>query len=320
MTDRKVINLFTHTDLDGVGCSILMHIHASDDPRTLLYAHYCDYEDINESVNSFLDLLNLAEEENYQAPLFRDIYITDISVNEDTAKRLDELDKQNPSIAVHLIDHHRTAEWLNKYSWAYVNSNPEVCGTTLLYDDLFAPENNALDEFVNAVCLYDTWRFNPHDLSLSKQLNYLLNLFGTDEFALYCLGRIMTGGTINRCFTLTDDVWTMTYCRDRQIKEYVKDRVDNANPILFDGLACVGVCASQYVSQVGNGLVNEYPTAMFAVVIDLEKQTVHLRGGDRSPDLGAIAKRFGGGGHPKAAAFKFNYKPGNLLSSVLGDE
>lgn len=325
MTSRKVINLFTHTDLDGVGCSVLMHIHASYNPEQLLYVQYCNYDDINEEVNKFLNLLRIAEEEGYNPPAHRDIYITDISVNEDTAKKLDDLAKENPSISLHLIDHHKTAVWLNDvYSWAYVNPHPEVCGTSLLYDHLFTHNEDALEEFVDAVCLYDTWRFKKEGLCLSKQLNYLLELYGLDEFALYALGCIVEQCRIKQHFVLTDDAWTMTYCRDRQIKEYVKDRVANANPILLDGLACVGVCASRYVSQVGNGLVNEYPTAMFAVVLDLEKQTVHLRGGDRSPNLGAIAKRFGGGGHPKAAAFKFDYKFFSLWNavsaSVLEDE
>ena len=70
--------LFTHDDLDGVGCAIVARLAFPDD----LVVRYCSYKTINSEINSFLDQL--------QVPV--KIIISDISVNEETAKRLDGYD------------------------------------------------------------------------------------------------------------------------------------------------------------------------------------------------------------------------------------
>ena len=57
--------LFTHTDLDGIGCAVLATLAFHKD----VTIHYCNYETINEQVNDFLDHDHGGE-----------IFITDISV------------------------------------------------------------------------------------------------------------------------------------------------------------------------------------------------------------------------------------------------
>ena len=77
--------LFTHDDLDGVGCAIVARLAFPDD----LVVRYCSYKSINSEINFFLDQL--------QEPV--KIIISDISVNEETATRLDGYD-------VAMYDHH----------------------------------------------------------------------------------------------------------------------------------------------------------------------------------------------------------------------
>ena len=45
--------LFTHDDLDGVGCAIVARLAFPDD----LVVRYCSYKSINSEINSFLDQL-----------------------------------------------------------------------------------------------------------------------------------------------------------------------------------------------------------------------------------------------------------------------
>ena len=45
--------LFTHDDLDGVGCAIVARLAFPDD----LVVRYCSYKSINSEINSFLDHL-----------------------------------------------------------------------------------------------------------------------------------------------------------------------------------------------------------------------------------------------------------------------
>src|SRR5574340_1199463 len=101
------IKHFTHTDLDGVGCGILAEREYGDNVEI----EYCDYDNINEKV---LDYINTST-----APVDL-ILITDISVNEDVAERLEFIHHWG-GVKIKLIDHHGTATWLNKYKWAEVN-------------------------------------------------------------------------------------------------------------------------------------------------------------------------------------------------------
>ena len=45
--------LFTHDDLDGVGCAIVARLAFPDD----LVVRYCSYKSINSEINFFLDQL-----------------------------------------------------------------------------------------------------------------------------------------------------------------------------------------------------------------------------------------------------------------------
>lgn len=64
--------LFTHTDLDGIGCAILARYVFHD----YIHIEYCDYSSINDKVKKFLN-----ERSNFECS----ITITDISVSEDLA-------------------------------------------------------------------------------------------------------------------------------------------------------------------------------------------------------------------------------------------
>ena len=312
MNDR-MINLFTHTDLDGIGCSVLMHLYAAHTYNTSLSVAYCDYDNINKKVSDFIDLLVMSDEAGVAKPQHRDIIITDISLNEETAKKLDKyLMDHSFNITVHLLDHHKTAEWMaEKYPWAYVNSHPEVCGTSLVYDKYFDTHLDALDEFVNAVCLYDTWRCDQDKLCLSKQLNYLSQLYGYEDFVSYAISQIEqidSYGMRTRSphFILSDELWGITYGYDQRIQKYIDQRVLQSTTTVLSSHPFVAVAtASKYFSQIGHKLIEKYPAVDFAMVLDFENGKAHLRGGDGCPDLGAFAKKYGGGGHPKAASFPF---------------
>lgn len=64
--------IFTHTDLDGIGCAILAKLY-----NPSIEVEYCDYNNINEKICDFL---------NNNIPL-GDLYITDISVSNEVAKK-----------------------------------------------------------------------------------------------------------------------------------------------------------------------------------------------------------------------------------------
>lgn len=92
-----MVRLFSHSDLDGIGCGILAQLAFGKDNVEI---SYCDYDNIDSTVKEYL-----GTEQDDTIP----IYITDIRVNEETAELL------NKRGNVQLLDHHPTALGLNKY-------------------------------------------------------------------------------------------------------------------------------------------------------------------------------------------------------------
>ena len=148
------IKLFTHTDLDGIGCAILMkNVYRNDK----IDIEYCDYGNVNDKIGSFLNKKDYIE--------YDKIFITDISINEDIANIIDELSCMKEFI---LLDHHKTAEWLNRFDWAKIEDYCSVfgiktSGTFMLHKWLI--ENNEKyvkcnysnsKDFVQLVNDYDT--------------------------------------------------------------------------------------------------------------------------------------------------------------------
>ena len=105
--------------------------------------------------------------------------------------------------------------------------------------------------------------------------------------------------------------------------------VNSALPIIeFCGFDVPCINTTTLVSEIGEALSKHHP---FAVMYfdTYGKRVYSLRSQDTGEDVSAIAKRFGGGGHPNAASFSiphdivlmcaenpFGYKLENLLAQV----
>ena len=291
-----MVKLFTHTDLDGVGCAILAHLAFNFE----IDVEYCDYDNINEKVMNYL---NTNDGSSY-------IYITDISVNKEVAELLDKRG------GVHLLDHHPTALGLNKYSWCKVMiedlSGVKTSGTKMFYHWLcingcFVDElenNQALNRFAELVRNYDTWRWSTlGDKGLiCKQVNDLLYLYGRERFIRWCLSEIH------------DEVFPRLYAADelvlklkqQEIDEYIKEKDEQMFTSPMCGMNCGFVFAERYFSELGNRLCELHPEIDFVAMIDMSG-TVSYRTVKDNVDLGEdVAKLFGGGGHPKAAGSQFS--------------
>lgn len=210
-----MIKLFTHTDLDGVGCAILAKLAFCEE----VDISYCNYDDINENVMNYL---------NHNDDSLSYIYITDIRVNEEVAELLDKRG------GVVLLDHHPTALGLNKYPWCKVMvedlNGVKTSGTKMFYHWLGMngclneelETNEALSRFAELVRNYDTWRWSElgEEGVICKQVNDLMYLYGRDRFITWCISEIH------------DEVFPRLYSADelllstkqREIDEYVEEK------------------------------------------------------------------------------------------------
>lgn len=324
-----MIKLFTHTDLDGIGCAILAFCAFSEENVDVTY---CNYSTINEKLKELIDM----------PQSFDAIFITDISPNEEIAA---ELDARYSNIR--LLDHHSGLKYLDKYPWATIDL--ESCGTKLFYEELCKIEcsfedtaltrklrdthicsDGVFKAFVYEVFLYDTWKWVDSGKigTLAKQMNDLLYIYQRDEFInwamtqLYDLSesrgkynfRAVDGYPFPR-FTQRDNI--LLDMKDallaRQI-EYANKRMIKTDLLGYH----VGVVFDDGdVSSIGNALCTSNLDIDFAMIINLKAFTVQFRTVKEEIDLVPIAKKFDGGGHPKAAGAQISGHLRNILLDTL---
>ena len=289
-----MIKLFTHTDLDGVSCEILGRIAFGEDIDVVR----CGYGNIDNKVEEFIN-----SDEEYDK-----LFITDISVKKELADVLN-----NVSDKVILLDHHKTALWLNEYPFALVQVEDEsvgkMCGAYLFYEYLKKNHEEfndtlALKLFVKYVRMYDTWEWKEkYDNIIPKRLNDLMYMDGPNEFIdkmIYRLGNNLS---------IFDDTDLMKLqIEQTYINSYVAQK--NETLIVNDDLFAeytVGITfADKYISELGNKLCELHPELDFVVLINMSTLAVSYRTVKDDLDLSDIAKRFGGGGHPKASGSRFD--------------
>lgn len=261
---------------------------------------YCDYNEINDKVSEFIK----SESQDYDM-----IFITDISVNENVTKEIEE----HISDKTVLIDHHPTAKWLNKYKWATVeesevsiNPNEEylkASGTSLFYSYLwenYGLNNELLFELAEKIRRYDTWEWaTKYNDIHAKQLNDLLYIVGRDNF----VNRFVNDPSIE----LRDNEKFLLNIEQDRIDNYIKKKAENLRRVNILNYKAGVVFAEQYNSELGNALAKQNPDLDFIAIINMASNKVSYRGIKDDIDLGKdVAKIFSGGGHPKAAGSQFD--------------
>lgn len=290
------VKLFTHNDLDGVGCGVLAEMAFKWDADIT----YCGYNNINEEVKKYLD----------EGPINGEIHITDISVNEEVAELLDKA-----KVPVKLFDHHKTALYLNKYEWAKVEeymdgtNSMKTSGTQLYFDYLdnngyFVGKKMRVYGFVEFVRNYDTWRWKELGSTgmISKRLNDLLGLYGRGRFIHGIIDMIENKGVVE----LGPCDEAVLEINQKQIDDYIEQKNKQLFQINLYGRYGGVVYADRYFSEMGNRLAELHPEYDFIAMIDVGGGMVSYRTVKDDIDLGELAKKFGGGGHPKAAGSRFD--------------
>ena len=298
---NKNVKLFSHTDLDGIGCVILAkYIFANLDYEM------CDYGNINDKIKEFLN-------NNYLK--YDTIFITDISVNEEVAEMLDKCGKK-----IVLLDHHKTAEWLNKYSWAKVKENDfelgrKTSGTLMFYryldDNKFSVLKSQIRDFVYMVNDYDTWYWNQIGDIKPKQLNDLYYIYKSENFINKVLTFFISDN--DNIFTSTDEL--LLNIKQEDINSYIEKK--NKTLIKYDicGYKAGIVFCENYISETGNQLCKLNLDLDFIALINMDS-TVSYRT-IKDVDVSQIAKTFGGGGHPKASGSQIDSLINEKLLSLI---
>lgn len=300
------IKIFSHDDLDGIGCNIVAKILL---PKVTIDCINCNYDNIDQLVKDFIINEEYKEVDK--------IYITDIRINEEVAELIEKTCKDK----IKLLDHHPTALYLNKYRWATVqieDDKEKVSGTKLFYDELIKNNNvsfnNSLFDFVEKIKRYDTWLWKEkYNDGKSKQLNDLFFILGADKFIDLAIKEINLNENVENFLLKYQLLLNIEQSRiDKYIKEKNKELIKRSFMEYNIGI----IFADQYSSELGNRLSEMNPSCDFIMII--KGNGVSLRTNKDKIDCGKIAKMYGGGGHPKAAGFTVkDYIIGININNVL---
>jgi len=306
------VKLFSHSDFDGISCGII-----GKQAFTNIDIEYCDYDNINGKIKQYIET---EEYKNYDTT-----FITDISANKEVAELINNI--QSLISEFILLDHHKTAEFLNKYDWCKVVENingEKTCGTSLFYyylmDNGFLQNSRAwkwdgcsnLFSFVESVRKYDTylWKTLYNEIE-PKIWNDLLYIMGRDNFIEKIMDIVGFGE-----FEFTEFDLKLLEYKQREIDHYIDSKDKDIVVVEIQGYKAGVVFAERYVSELGNKLSELHPELDFIAMIN-PSHSVSYRTTKKGIDLGLIAKVYSGGGHPQASGSPIDEDMRNKIINLL---
>lgn len=313
-----IIKHISHTDLDGEGCILFAKYYYSllgkdynyECVRTRAETQEVD-KVIDEQLSSVLPIIN-----NEQVLLL----ITDLSCSEAKAEILTNMMTRNHNLRVLLIDHHKTAEYLNKYFWGVVSEliddNKPTSGCELLYNyykinyyvsTVF--NNLTLNKFVQLVNDYDSWLWSKNDDQEPVRLNYLLTLLGNNKFHEEVYNRLLEGqfDLDNKGDNpIPDKYMEILEVLEHNKEKYILNKLTHMKVYKDSENRTVGLIeAENYVSEIGELGRKQYPAIDYFAI--KYPGGVSLKSGiNRSVDLAKVASDHGGGGHYDSSGFSID--------------
>ena len=276
----------THTDLDGVGCEIVLKKYLESDSVVELTVYPTDYNTVDDILAKII-----ADGEAER------IFITDISPRNPAV--ILALHGYAQSHKVVLLDHHETSkDRFDGYDWAHFCA--DQCGTMMLYyylrktwgrhdDDL------AMESFAIYVDDYDRW---IKDFPEADQLNQLFFFLGREEFVARCR-------KTRRLDVVTIAEEDLLRAYSKYIDRQVQERLEKIQIVNINGHEVALLYGNQFQSQLGEAARRANIPADYLAMIDISDRKVSLRTIRDGIHVGNIAKKlYLGGGNEKAAGFQ----------------
>ncbi len=247
-----------------------------------------------------------------------DILIADVSVSVEMAEFISNRKD------ITLIDHHKTALRLSKFSWCHIDKDNDQCACSLVFDffkSLYFQDHEKkliLESYRELIQLIDDRDRFLNNFKESAQLQYLHDLYRQHRF----INRFLEDP--NSELSKTEKV--ILEIEDEKRKEYVNAKlkeveffeVDNTpnfepgGPIFdvyyFPSKMAVVLCDPQYRNDVGQAVYEKHPDV--SLVFLVSNDYISIRAPKNTTwDASKIASWYGGGGHRCAAGLN----TGNLL-------
>ncbi|MGG4268077.1 DHH family phosphoesterase [Peribacillus simplex] len=289
-------HLFTHNDLDGVGCGIIAKLAFGEE----VVVSYNSIGRLNQNVGAFLE----------QAKIEDTLIVTDLSVDEDNEKMITQFVEDGGKAL--LIDHHKSALHLNEHDWASVTVEQEdgkqTAATSLFYQ--YAVENKWLEpssivaEFVELVRQYDTWEWEVNKNSTAKRLNDLFFMIPIEEFEMKIANKLSTA----KSFTFDEVEQTLLNVEESRVDRYINRKKREVYQATVGPHTAGVVHAESYHSELGNELSKEFSHLDYIAILMVGSKRISFRTIHDDIDVSEVAGKYEGGGHQKAAGCTMSEK------------
>lgn len=321
MLKKKRIRVLTHNDLDGIGCALVAKWAFEGVVRENFEVEV-SYLNVGEVDKVIEDMFNSGEVNNYLH-----ILITDISIqSEELAEKISDYNKKNGPI-LQLVDHHKTALWLNKYNWAEVvveDNGVKQCGTSLMYNrfrsKIEGTEGKDFEwerKLVEDIRQLDTWDWTTTGNKTAYNLSILCDIIGQElmfkcfAYRLDCESELVDG-------YFTGWQWSLIEQELEKEKKAIESALEKVVFKEIDGKKAAVVIGASHSNAVMQAMYNKFDIDV-AININMNKGTVGFRT-NKDIDLTelSIVKAFGGG-HAKACGAKLPFESIELLAhDMLG--
>ena len=304
--------IFTHNDLDGVGCGVIGKYYFPD-----AYVQYCSYDNIDDTLLYFL-----SHNENILSEMR--IIISDIYYKQENSNITEMLRMAGELI---ICDHHATSAWLNNVDFqhnSFVNviADSDVCGTKILFkilDDLYAmPDSTKILEFVENVNSWDIWQWvkqlpETNDVvklkdainhNMSFTLNGAVYFYGIENFVNKML--MYFHNFIDFDDIVSEKLVEFNTKQINSVTDYTKTHYEYESdhygkiPYTIIKLNSPNISLASLLCKNAMDADDKF----LAIYIDEDKDAVSLRCNVEGIDLSVIAKECEGGGHKDAAGCK----------------
>lgn len=317
---------FTHNDADAVGCALVTKFIREYEFTT----SFCAIDEINDIINN--TIMN-----NDTGISF--ILISDISINDDVAEKLDKFCNEN-EIKLMLIDHHISNHLDKKYEWAKVITKDEngipISAAKLLFNyckdnKLFKRSTihfntiHILDYICEQISRYDTWEWKNHPNENGNEEDYaiLVSELGCDKACDFIYQRVVEMQLSNTSLINNNTIF-INYLK--MIVDIYKEKRTRLTQKTYNSVVKTPICISDKLYRVAlffpdldfanfemENIYENNEDIDFVIGLYPKNCTVSLRARkDVDINLVDIAKCLSehgdGGGHPKAAGAKLSYK------------
>ena len=313
----------THNDADAVGCAVALTML----DRMINYSndtYFCTVGTQDDVLNKALDELIESKEIEY----IKSIVISDLSLKVETCKRLMDIAFEY-DIRLLGVDHHETNDLGEKYSWWHVaNTYPELKGDRqvsaayllfLLLLKCFGTDSYLktmsfynLLKVIEMISDYDTWEWrrhpeHPDDEIKEDIVSIICKEYGPREMYKMIIVHFTKKDYNGKLFPdAFYDIYKLNITkRDR----YLSTLDTVARVLVTEGnINCAMLISENDFNNAGAGyLYNSLYIDMVAVIYPSTCR-IGLRTDRDDINVAEIAKKYGGGGHQKAAGFKLSEK------------